>query len=122
MQSPPCAGGSPWPWPKASSDVRAAQLTSADLRTIPARDAVVLRPIVRSLGCTSVAAARRAHKNSNRFDRVWHRARLTMHAHCDLCAECARVKLQGLLAAVLRDRPGSRSPHGSAGLDLVHRR
>src|SRR3954453_20843316 len=26
--------------PKASSDVRAAQLTSADLRTIPARDAV----------------------------------------------------------------------------------
>ena len=41
-QSPPCAGGSPWPWPKASSDVRAAQPTSADLRTIPARDAVVL--------------------------------------------------------------------------------
>src|SRR3954462_4954310 len=42
IQSPPCAGGSPWPWPKASSDVRAAQFTSADLRTIPARDAVVL--------------------------------------------------------------------------------
>ena len=41
-QSPPCAGGSPWPWPKASSDVRAAQPTSAGLRTIPARDAVVL--------------------------------------------------------------------------------
>src|SRR4029453_14008251 len=41
-QSPPCAGGSPWLWPKASSDVRAAQRTSAGLRTIPARDAVVL--------------------------------------------------------------------------------
>src|SRR5215210_9548244 len=42
-QSPPCAGGSPWPWPKASSDVRAAQPTSAGLRTISARDAVVLK-------------------------------------------------------------------------------
>ena len=40
-QSPPCAGGSPWPWPKASRDVRVAQPTSAGLRTIPARDAVV---------------------------------------------------------------------------------
>src|SRR3954470_15353413 len=44
-QSPPCGGGSPWPWPKASSDVRAAQPTSAGLRTIPARDAVVLGPV-----------------------------------------------------------------------------
>src|SRR5215210_4841529 len=45
-QSPPCAGGSPWPWPKASSDVRAAQPTSAGLLTIPARDAVVLMCLV----------------------------------------------------------------------------
>src|SRR4051812_31368141 len=58
-QSPPWAGGSPWPWPKASSDVRAAQPTSAGLRTIPARDAVVLSHRSRAasnLGFVSVGA------------------------------------------------------------------
>ena len=36
-----CAGGSPWPWPEVSSDVRAAQSASAG-HTVPIRDAVRL--------------------------------------------------------------------------------
>jgi hypothetical protein len=49
-----------------------------------------------------------------------------MHAHCDLCAECARVKLQGLLAAAVEEEVGlnqhgaSHSWTGQAGIK-IHR-
>src|SRR3954468_10205524 len=51
---------------------------------------------------------------------------LTMHAHCDLCAECPRVKLQGLLAAAVEEEVGlnqhgaSHSWTGQAGIK-IHR-
>src|SRR4051794_36500668 len=41
-QSQPCAGGSPWPWPGVSSDVRAAQPASTSQIITPVHDAVRL--------------------------------------------------------------------------------
>src|SRR3954469_4503445 len=41
-QSQPCAGGSPWPWPGVSSDVRAAPPASTSQIITPVHDAVRL--------------------------------------------------------------------------------